>query len=803
VPVDATPPSRHPLPRLALLLALAAVGLFAAPAAQADDLIQLNGDLPLTLQGNFRFGLLYLDGTVRLAADTSITATDVFIGPDAQLDTCYDLVSQNANGCGNGRSLSINASGGVAISPGIDLRGAVGANRAGGSLSIHAARISLGGGVETAGTAAVSGSISLDSPGLIVTQNLHAPGAAIVVHGAGGLSIGGDVTSASGDPGVVNGGPVDLASTGGDVAVLGSISSAGRDVSGAGAIPGGSGGAITIGGGDVRIAGGLDSSAGRGVDLSAGQAGGISIGARGSIVVAGAATASGDASNGGNGSDGAAVNMSAAGALAAGSISSTGGGSSTLYAGAGGPIALTAGGALSTGALSTTGGASPQAGRHGGAVSVTGASVSLGTITADAGDASSDPANGSGEAGGAVTVKATGTAAVGPISTHGGSGRALGAGGAGGAVSITGDRVTTGSIASSGENLGAPGGRVTVSSQSALVVGGAIDTSGAASSSGNAGGAGGPMLLITHGPLTLGGRLRSEGGTGGSGGPFGAAGGNGGSIELVVQSIVSSAGVLSGGGNGGNAAVQNGPQGRGGDGGRVRVWAQVPSLILLQLVDSTGGQGNPNGSDGAQLDESAPTDLSITKTFTLAFTPHAPDAEGYRVFASVAGAPAKLLLTTKTPGAALPKVAPCVSVAYTLSGFQSGVGWQSDPIGPIGFMASPSATQACTDAPQVTLGVQKLRKRLKALIKKKWRVPVHFLADGMGTVHVVLSRGKKQYAAIDRPLGAARRSVTVTLTIPKKPKSLRKAGKFTVTVTGSAPLGKARSKSTLTLEVTT
>ena len=40
--------------------------------------------------------------------------------------------------------------------------------------------------------------------------------------------------------------------------------------------------------------------------------------------------------------------------------------------------------------------------------------------------------------------------------------------------------------------------------------------------------------------------------------------------------------------------------------------------------------------------------------------------------------------------------------------------------------------------------------------------------------------------------------MTVTLTIPKK---LRKAGKFTVTVTGSAPLGKARSKSTLTLEV--
>src|SRR5207344_1060832 len=113
--------------------ALAGVGLVAAPAAQADDLIQLNGDLPVTLAGGVGYGLLYLDGTVRLAGDTSITATDVFIGPDAQLQTCFDAVTQNGNGCTNGRSLTISASGGVAISPGIDLRGGVGANRAGGS----------------------------------------------------------------------------------------------------------------------------------------------------------------------------------------------------------------------------------------------------------------------------------------------------------------------------------------------------------------------------------------------------------------------------------------------------------------------------------------------------------------------------------------------------------------------------------------------------------------------------------------------------------------------------------------------
>jgi hypothetical protein len=794
--VDASSPARHPLLRLALLVALAGICLVAVPAAQADDLIQLNGDLPVTLSGGVSYGLLYLDGNVRLSGDTAITATDVFIGPDAQLQTCFIV---NANDCTNGRSLSITASGGVSISPAIDLRGGTGVNRPGGSLTIHAARVALGGGVETAGTAAASGSISITSAGLVVTQNLHAPGAAITVHGAGGVSIGGDVSSAGGDPAVMNGGPVDLASASGDVSVLGAIASAGRDMAGAGAIAGGSGGPVTVAGGDVRISGAVDSSAGRGVDSSAGPAGGISVTARGAIVASGPVNASGDSSTSGNGSDGAAISMVAAGSLAASSISSTGGASPSQGSGGGGSVTLTAGAALSAGAINTTGAGSPQGGRHGGAVVVTGVSVALGSITADAGDASSDPSNGSGEAGGPVTVKATGNAAVGAVSTHGGSGRALGGGGAGGTVAVTGDRVTTGSITALGENLSAPGGSVTLSSQSALIVGGAIDTSGAAGSSGNPGGAGGPMLLSTHGPLTLGGRLRSEGGGGGSGAAAGANGGNGGSIELVVQSIASSTGVLSGGGNGGNSGVQNGPQGRGGDGGRVRVWAQLPSLILLQLVDSTGGQGTPNGTDGPQMDEAAPSALSISKTRLLAFTANSPDAEGYRVFASVAGAPAKAIMTTKASGAALPKVAACISVAYSLSGYQSGVGWQSDPVGPVSFMAPPSATQACTDAPQVTLGVQKLAKKLHLLKKKKWHVAIRFLADGMGNATVVLSRKGKKLVTAVKPLGATRRNVTVTITIPKK---LRKAGKFTVTVTGSAPLGKARSKSTLTLEVT-
>ena len=98
---------------------------------------------------------------------------------------------------------------------------------------------------------------------------------------------------------------------------------------------------------------------------------------------------------------------------------------------------------MAAGNIAATGGNSAALGPHGGAVTVSGASLALGAITADAGDATSDPLNGNGEGGGAVTLKATGAVGVGAISSRGGSGRALGGGGSGGPVRITGDRVST------------------------------------------------------------------------------------------------------------------------------------------------------------------------------------------------------------------------------------------------------------------------------------------------------------------------------------------------------------------------
>ena len=188
---------------------------------------------------------------------------------------------------------------------------------------------------------------------------------------------------------------------------------------------------------------------------------------------------------------------------------------------------------------------------------------------------------------------------------------------------------------------------------------------------------------------------------------------------------------------------------------------------------------------------------------SISWITHSPDAEGYQVLVSLAGAPAKELLTTKAASVPLPKVAACVQADYSVVGYQNGIGWHTAPLGPISAVTAPSDTQACTDAPQVTLLSQKIKKKLKPLSKKKWRIPVRFLADGMGNAHVVLSRKKKILVAVDKPLAATRRNVSVTVTIPKKLRPYF-AGKKTpvlLTIVGKDNVGHTSSlKQALTLK---
>ena len=213
-----------------------------------------------------------------------------------------------------------------------------------------------------------------------------------------------------------------------------------------------------------------------------------------------------------------------------------------------------------------------------------------------------------------MTLKATGVVGTGAISTHGGSGRALGGGGPGGPVSITRrprvDRVHH-RARREPERAGRQRERLGSEQADHRRLGRRLGRRGRQCLAGRRGRAGLPRCSART-------RSRSAVACAPRAAPVqpGAHGGNGGSVELVVQSVASSNGVLAGGGNGGTGAP-------GGNGGRVRIWAQIPSLILLQLVDTSGGTGGgtgiPNGIDGLQQEESAPTALSIVaKTGALA-----------------------------------------------------------------------------------------------------------------------------------------------------------------------------------------
>ena len=71
---------------LAFALSLTAL----AGSARADDLLVLNGDSE-TLSGSAQYGMVYIDGALRLAGDTldHRETSSIYIGPDAYLDTCF------------------------------------------------------------------------------------------------------------------------------------------------------------------------------------------------------------------------------------------------------------------------------------------------------------------------------------------------------------------------------------------------------------------------------------------------------------------------------------------------------------------------------------------------------------------------------------------------------------------------------------------------------------------------------------------------------------------------------------------
>ena len=273
----------------------------------AEDLVVLDGDPAPLLQGSLTYAKVYINTTVRLTNNTVLNVDSLYIGPRAQIQSCWvpdpmnPLEAGDPAGCTNGRSLTIRARGAVQITPPISLQGGNGPVRLGGSLFVSGSAVTIGGAINTAGIGGLpSGAVTLATGGLLRLQSVSAPGASVTLIGARGVSVSADVDVRPylGGPAPAGRAPasgaVGVVSAAGNVSIRSSILADGAN-GGAGLI-GGAGGGVTVRGGDVRV-GNIQTSGGSTADQAGGNAGAIRIGARGRATV-GSLTASGGGATG-------------------------------------------------------------------------------------------------------------------------------------------------------------------------------------------------------------------------------------------------------------------------------------------------------------------------------------------------------------------------------------------------------------------------------------------------------------------------------------------------------------------------
>ncbi len=779
----------------AALVALASglVLLACSPAANAADLLVLDGD-SATISGSQNYGIVYVDGELRLTGDTSITAGSIYFGPSSGLRTCYVEGTGNG-GCTAGRNLAMTSAGQLTIASGIDLTAGTGTVRPGGSLSLQGARVAVGGSINTQGSGgAPSGSITISSAGALDTGGLTAYGAPVNLGAAGPIDIGGDVQT-QGTSGIAQAdgaraqfaAPVGIASSGGDVRISGNVNASGRDApgnAGAGLI-GGEGADVTISGSDVRV-GSIDTTGGSSVDAAPGSSHQIALNARGSLVVLGRLDAGGQNSTNAAATPGAHISASAGGGLVIG------------------------GGAWAGGAQS------PLGGSAGGAIALQGGTISAATLFAAGGNAASSPTPMNGGPGGSINLSATGNVSLSALQAYGGNGQNGSSAGSGGSISVasSGGSIGTGQVTTqggyTGGGPGADGGPISLSAQTDLSVGGTLDSSGS-NANGDAdpprnGGNGGNVLLrAATGTLSLGGQTRAEGGAG-AGSPVanapGGHGGNGGRLDLIAKALGTIVSISTHGGNGGDYGDSQGP---GGTGGGIYGWTDAPLFDDQKVVDSDGGSGHPVGSSGVRTQENSPTALSVDPaTGVLTFTSRSPDAQLYRVLRSVGGAPATVALESgKTTGLA-PASPVCVPVTFTVVAVQKDLGWTSDAPAPVSFTRPPSATQGCSDAPKLSAAAR-LRFSLRTLRGRKYRATLKLRADGIGSVQAsLLPVRRKGHRAATKPLAKLTLSLakpgvqSVRLTLPK---AARHRARYVLRLAATSPDGKGHKTTTLTLEV--
>ncbi len=769
---------------------LAAVAV-SAPAAHAGDLLLLDSE-QATVSGNLNLGFVYVDGELRLTGDTSITAGSIYFGPHSSLRTCFVDGAGN-NGCTAGRSLTMRSSGPIAISSGIDLRAGSGVPRNGGTLTLEGAQVAVGGDINTTGSGGgASGGVSISSGGALSVGSIYAYSNAVNLSAAGAIDVGGDVQTQGAnnifmpDPArIQSGGPVSVASSGGDVRIAGNVITGGRDAPGdAGAgLLGGRGADITIAGGDVRTAN-LDATGGTSVDNVAGESGRITVNARGSLHALGRLDAGGQNSTNSQAMPGARISATAGGSL------------------------VLAGGAF------TSGGQGSLGGMPAGEIVVAGQTVTTGALLAAGANAPNSGTPGDGGPGGAITVTSAGNASLASLQAYGGNAPNSRNSGHGGPISVTssGGSIAAGRISAQAGSAGpgTDGGPVALSAQNDLTVSGSLNTSGSNASGDYApprlgGNAGNILLRAATGALTLGDAVRADGGGGGAhpdAGNLGGAGGHGGGIDIVTATLGPIVSLSAHGGTGGDYGDDRGP---GGNGGAVNAWTDAPLFDDQRVVDTDGGSGNPMGASGAKTAEMSPSATAIDPaTGVLSFTSRSPDAAGYRVLRSIGGAAPEVVLDTTATSGLKPDAPVCVPVTFTVVAVNAALGWTSAAAPPVPYMRPASATQGCGDAPAMS-ATKKLRFSRKALRKAKWRLTLPLRSSGIGTVKATLLRATrkgrktryKTLANVAAPLTKPG-SQKLRLTLPR---SARGRGRYVLRLVTTAPDGKGRKTTTLKLEV--
>jgi hypothetical protein len=251
-----------------------------------------------------------------------------------------------------------------------------------------------------------------------------------------------------------------------------------------------------------------------------------------------------------------------------------------------------------------------------------------------------------------------------------------------------------------------------------------------------------------------------------------------------------------GGSGGGNGALQ----GPGGPGGSVTAYTNAQIFNSQRVVSADGGDGNPTGPAGNEVQNSSPASLAATASGTVRFAPHSPGATHYLIeTVEKKGTPRVVEKTSKTKRLH-PLTPVCQAVKLEVLAISPGVPWTSDPSNVISYKRPPSKSQTCAAPPKLTLP-SKLDGTLAGAQHSHWVEALGIRSRGIGTLKASL-----EYRTVTN----RHAKVAVTLAITKAgahvlhltlPRAVRAAGSGSLRLTEISPDGRHRTTRTLRVEV--